>query len=231
MSGQRHCVRPRCEACGLHPALCVCEHRPQVALPFSLLVVQHRREKHKPTNSVRPLRSILPHTDLVHYGVRGESFDEGVLLSPQRRYCLLFPEIPGAPLTQKVSKVSPGETLVVLDGTWAQCSKMRKKIAALGTMPSLDLEVTSSSAWGIRHTVDPSRLSTFEAVCAAIRQSGHEDKAQAMLGYFIELAKRMRLMRGTARPSETSLSAEAYERYIQDVNTPRPDPIADARTL
>lgn len=222
MSGQRHCVRPRCDACGLHPALCICEERPAVSLPFSFLVVQHRREKHKPTNSVRPLRHILPDTQLIHYAVRGETFDPAPLVAPSKKYCLLFPESEDTPSPQKVTALDPGDTLVVLDGTWSQCSRMRKKIPALLNMPTLDLKVTRASGWGIRHTLDPNRLSTFEAVTAAIAQSGHQEPAERMLRYFLELAKRMQLMRGTARPSETALSEQAYARYIQEVNTPRP---------
>lgn len=227
MSGQRHCVRPRCADCGLHPVICVCEQRPEVSLPFSLLIVQHRRELHKPTNSVRPLRKVLQDTELVHYAVRGETFDAGPLTRSNRRYCLLFPESPEAPAPRTVEKVSRGDTLVVLDGTWAQCTRMRKKIEALQSMATVSLQVNAASAWGIRHTLDPNRLSTFEAVTAAIRQSGYEEQANRMLGYFCELAKRMQLMRGTARPSETGLSAETYQRYIQEVNTPRPEHKAD----
>lgn len=229
MSGQRHCVRPRCEACGLHPELCVCAMRPVLSLPLSLLVVQHRREKHKPTNSVRPLRHLVPQSELVHYGERGQVFDESCLSQKDRSYCLLFPVADDAEPVEKVQTLAPGQTLVVLDGTWAQCTRMRKKIGALAKMPCFDLQFTQASAWGIRHTLDPSRLSTFEAVTAALRQSGYQEQSEQMLGYFLELAKRMQLMRGSARPSETSLSPQAYERYIQAVNTPRPTRESDVR--
>lgn len=224
MSGQRHCARARCQDCGLHSALCVCSLRPSLRLPFSLLIVQHRREKHKPTNSVRPLRHLLPETQLIHYAVRGEAFDEAPLSRADRRYVLLFPEDSqaGQP-APAVQRLAPNDTLVVLDGTWAQCSRMRRRVLAFDGMPTLSLPNTGGSSWGIRHTLDPARVSTFEAVAGAARQSGCTEQAQSMLSYFQELAKRMQLMRGTATVGETSLSPRAYKRYIEEVNTPRPE--------
>lgn len=224
MSGQRHCARARCEHCGLHSALCVCCLRPSVELPFSLLIVQHRREKHKPTNSVRPLRHLLPETELIHYAVRGEPFDEAPLSQPNRRYVLLFPEDTKAEApAPSVQSLAPQATLVVLDGTWAQCSRMRRRIPALERMPTLSLPDTGGSSWGIRHTLDPARVSTFEAVAGAASQSGCSEQSQAMLRYFRELAKRMQLMRGTATVGETTISPQDYKRYVEEVNTPRPE--------
>lgn len=267
MSGQRHFARVRCASCALHEVLCYCDHRPAVKLPFDVWVVQHNREKNKPTNTVRSLADVISGLKILRYAVRGEVFDPTLLSDPHRHYALLFPDPEAiaigdwkasveaklaAKLAVKVaaSRGLPGEqeakaeelthggpaesgergaslaarlTLVVLDGTWAQCSRMRHRVPVLCDFLAVTLSQKPRSGWGIRHTPDPSRVSTFEAVALAIAEMGHDAPAQSMLDYFEEVSRRLQLMRGTLPVSQTKVPEQEYRQYLISVNTQRPE--------
>lgn len=203
MGGARNFRLERCPRCGLHLELCVCEHEPKVELAFDLVIVQHNKERNKPTNTGRMVAQAVVGCGLHRYAVRDEVFDETPLERSDRHYRALFPD----PEAERPEVLSPGDledpdkpasrlSLVVLDGTWAQCARMRKRISAFEAMPYRALPPGPPPIWGVRKDPDPARVSTIEGVIRAITVLQGAEAAAPLLQYFHRVAAAMQFMKG-----------------------------------
>jgi len=141
---------------------------PRFSLATKLLIVQHNRERHKPTNTARLGLAMFEDAQMIHYGARDTELDTAPLEQPDRDYVLLFPGDEARPLAQAPTP-APGRvrTLVVLDGTWHQCSRMARRAPLITEMPCYTLPDGPPSRWRIRTAPRPEALSTFEAICRA----------------------------------------------------------------
>ncbi len=208
----------RCAVCGLHDALCVCPSMPRFDLETKLLIVQHNRERHKPTNTARLGLAMFEGAQMIHYGARDTAMDTEPLERPDHDYVLLFPGDEARPLDQ-APRPEPGRvrTLVVLDGTWHQCSRMVRRAPRIAELPCYTLPEGPPSRWGIRTAPRPEALSTFEAICRAtdvLTRSGAEtddggrpDAAfdlDAAFAWFNVLVARMWKMRGCGPAGRSS---------------------------
>jgi len=151
--------RPRCPGCGLHLELCLCAERPELDLPTRFVFVQHRREREKPTNSARLAHRILRGSEIVCYGERDVAMDTGPLERPERDYYLLFPREDARTLSAADGRPEPGRetTIVVLDGTWHQCSRMARRAPKVDTLPCYALPEGNPAA-GDDHPRERPRL-------------------------------------------------------------------------
>ena len=212
--GQRRFEAPRCEGCGLHQELCVCAHRPRLTLATALLVVQNNKERHKPTNTARMLPQVLVNCELVRFGGRELPFDASALTRPERDYLLIFPRVldpeGSAPVPAPILDASqlaarkaarPGaiQTVVLLDGTWAQCSRMSRRIPELAAMQAFALPQGPPSHWGVRVPSEPSRISSFEAAVRAIELAEGPGPACEMQTYFDHVTAAMLFMKAKLR--------------------------------
>jgi DTW domain-containing protein YfiP len=211
MGGQRRFSLERCAGCGLHLELCACSVRPRVELPFRVIVVQNNRERHKPTNTGRQVVHSIVGAELLHWGVlerEGEGlhtaeFDDSALVQPGVDYRLIFPRIldperPEATLAPELQREHfAGKTAVVLlDGTWTQCSRMSRRIAAVERMPAFRLPPGPDSHWGVRTATEASRISTYEAAVRVLEIAGELPAAAAMQEWFDLHSARMQFMKG-----------------------------------
>ncbi|PRQ09659.1 DTW domain-containing protein [Enhygromyxa salina] len=212
--GQRRFEARRCDGCGLHDELCVCAHRPQLSLATALLVVQNNKERHKPTNTARMLPQVLTNCELVQFGVRGCEFDPSALTRPERDYVLIFPRVldpeGGAPepapildrsqlAARRAARPDAIQTFVLLDGTWAQCSRMSRRLPELATMQAFALPEGPPSHWGVRVPSEPSRISSFEAGVRVIELAEGPGPALALQTYFDHVAAGMLFMKAKQR--------------------------------
>ena len=193
--GRRTKTRPRCAVCGLHLELCVCEFLPRVANRTRVLIVQNNHERGKPTNTARLVAAVLENCTMTHYAVRSEDFDPSPLhgIAPAS---LLFPNDTATTLDADHDIA----TLVILDGTWAQCSRMSRRIPELRPLPTVTLPAGASTRWaGVRTTDDAARLSTYEAVTRALAILEGPQVAESMLPFFERVAAGMLFMKGKLR--------------------------------
>jgi len=206
--GQRKSKAARCPTCGLHIALCVCPSMPHFALATKLLIVQHHRERHKPTNTARIGLQMFAGAQMVHYGARDTPMDCDPLRRPDHDYILLFPGDEALPLRDAPAPTA-GRTrmLMVLDGTWHQCSRMARRAPIVAEMPRYTLPDGPPSRWRIRKAPRPEALSTFEAICRATSVLSKDDPQdsfdhETVLSWFDMLVARMWQMRGTKPPRD-----------------------------
>jgi DTW domain-containing protein YfiP len=214
---QRRFAAERCADCGVHPQLCVCAQRPWLDLETALLIVRSNKERHKPTNTARMLPQLLRNAELVHHGERGVEFDASVLTRPERDYLLIFPRVddpegstptPAPTLdaellaARRSARPDAQLTIVLLDGTWAQCSRMSRRLPELATMQAVALPEGLPSHWGVRMASDPSRLSSFEAAIRVIELCEGPRAALSMQTYFDRVAAAMLFMKSKLRTPE-----------------------------
>lgn len=215
--GQRRFEAARCRECGLHDELCACAERPRLQLETALVVVQNNKERHKPTNTGRMVAQVLQNSELLRYGERGVEFDAAALTRPERDCLLIFPRVedpegrdpkpaPILDLAQLRARRSarPGAalTVVLLDGTWAQCARMSRRVPALAAMTGFALPPGPASHWGVRTPSEPSRISTFEAAIRVVELTEGPGPALAMQTYFDRVAAAMLFMKAKLRSAE-----------------------------
>lgn len=181
----------------------MCALRPDLELGTRIVVVQHNRERNKPTNTGRHVPAVLRNAALTRYAIRGEDFDASALMDPDWDYALLFHRSEGDPVPG-VPELSVAElrastrprAVVVLDGTWAQASRMSRRIPEVAAIPTFTLPPGPPSVWTVRTREDAARLGTFEAVTRVIALLEGDAPARAMQQWFNELTARMLFMKG-----------------------------------
>ena len=193
----RKSSRPRCPVCGLHLELCVCAGLPVRDLATDFVVVQHNRERNKPT-STGPVTAAVLRAPILNYGAQGEVFDSRELERPDTDYYVLYP-IEGAAVVDDAStRPAPGRRrcFVILDGTWHQCSRMARRAPKIPDLPHLTLPPGPPSRWGVRTPPHPGAVCTFEAATRVVEILHGPATAAPMTAFFAELSARMLAMRG-----------------------------------
>ncbi len=158
----------------------VCEARTQFVL------VQHRLETHKNSNTGRLAVRALPTAVTLPFG------DTSAPLDPEKLRktgtWLLYPE--GAPLPR--CPVPPPRQIIVLDGTWSQARRMRRRIPALRGLPILALPPPVQVPQRLRRGQSPEQMSTIESIAAALEFVGEPQPAAHLRTLYAELVTRSR---------------------------------------
>lgn len=138
-------------------------------LATPVAIVQHVREKHKPTNTGRLFARMVEGTVLLPCGMREPPFDPGPLADPSVEWRLLFPR-DGVPVLDPASRPAGGRRLglVLLDGSWRQCSHMSHRLPVVSRLPCVILPPGTPSIWTVRAQHDVEGRSTFEAAVGAL---------------------------------------------------------------
>lgn len=170
MSHLRIKRKPRCPGCGLRPDTCVCARLPRVRFETPIVLVQHVREKFKPTNTGKLLARLAEGTTLISCGIREPAFDPVFLKDPAVDWRLIFPR-EGAPVLDRTMRPAPGRRFgfVFLDGSWRSCSHMSRRLAGVSELPCLALPTGLPSFWTVRTQHAEAGRSTFEAVLDALQ--------------------------------------------------------------
>jgi tRNA-uridine aminocarboxypropyltransferase len=145
----------RCPHC-LYRA-CLCAEIPKIATRTHVVIVRHRAEHHRSSNTGRLAHAALPNSTLIEY--------DSEPLPALAGAWLLFPQ--GEPV--HVAPSPPPAHLIVLDATWSQARRMYRKLDALRGIPTLRLPDTAMPAARLRESPAPGRVSTIEAVARALR--------------------------------------------------------------
>ena len=162
-----HCLRPKVD--------CFCAEIPHIANRIPILILQHRRERRHPFNTVRITERALANCHVL-IGFKTDFLSAALPIHPGAG--LLYPGkqsqlLPG-PTADSVapsSCVSPRRQptqLVILDGTWHHTKTFVRDIAALRALPRYRLNPLRPSRYRIREEPNRQSLSTLEATVAAL---------------------------------------------------------------
>jgi DTW domain-containing protein YfiP len=156
----------RCPRCRVHASLCVCALIPRIATRTRLVLVIHRREERKTTNTGRLAVECLSNSQAL---IRG---DESSSRAPftwdaSTQPLLLYPHADAIPIARFAASERP-VTLIVPDGTWRQAAKVRTRVPGLGDVPCVSIEPDAPTMYRLRHETRPGGLATIEAIARAM---------------------------------------------------------------
>lgn len=180
----------RCGRCQLGIHACICPWRSQMAIDIDVVLLMHRDEVFKPTNSGRLIADLFPHNTYVFEWSRTQPAGTLLaLLSDSTRYpVVVFP--PEEQSLRRVYTQKPnlkkGQrlTLVLLDGTWKQARKMFKTSQWLQALPLMTLAEARPAQYSIRQAAIAGQLSTAEAAAALLESCDEPLAAQLLSDYF-----------------------------------------------
>jgi DTW domain-containing protein YfiP len=163
MTRVRERRRQRCLTCGLETDACLCAGLPRLRLATPVAVLQHVRERVKPTNTGRLLARMLEDSALLSFGQREPAFDPAPLRDRPVAWRLLFPR-GDAPLLEPERPVG----LVLLDGCWSRCRRASRHLPWVSELPAVSLPPGPPPVWTVRKQHLEGGLSTFEAALRAL---------------------------------------------------------------
>lgn len=185
---------PRCDRCFLKPSLCMCDRMPRIETRTRTVVVMHKGEHQKSTNTGRLAHRCLPHSDLVLYGDRAQRLPERVWADDETPV-VLFPVAGAQPIGDFVDTARTKKlALIVLDANWRQAGRLRKRFASqnvpFAAAPSLE-----PSIYKLRSEPHEGGMSTLEAIARSLAVLEDVDVAP-MLDAFRVFQDRTLWMRG-----------------------------------
>ncbi len=198
----------------MKPVLCLCPALTKRATKHHVRVVVHDVELMKSTNSGRLLPLLLENAALVPYGGPHLPLDvtppspaspasaARALGPPGARPLVLFPQN-GVPFLQDVVDADAAagrdtpRTLIVLDGTWHQANRLRKRFLTAG-IPFVRLPPdTRASTYQLRQGHFEHSLSTLEATARALAiLEGNADVEAHLIDGFRRMVDRTLWLRG-----------------------------------
>jgi DTW domain-containing protein YfiP len=160
----------RCPRCRLHTDLCACALLAPIEVATEVLLVTHKFEHRKATNTGHLAASCLSGARLCLRG-REDVPDDPVLWETGRTPLFLFPSKDALPLDEWLSAQPRNPcaiALIVPDGTWRQANRVRRRVPGLADIQAVSLPANERSYYRLRHTHLENRLATFEAIALAL---------------------------------------------------------------
>jgi len=177
---------PRCPVCGVHPHLCFCSGFPTFATRTRFVFLQHSQETLKPTNSARLACRILSSASIAPW----------VRTAPPPfppNTVLLYPSADATPLVPE--ELAASALVVIPDGTWSQASRIAS-VLGKGSILRRTLPLGNSSAWTVRQSDDPERISSAQAAAMVLQLAGETTPADCLIEAVAESGRRILSMRG-----------------------------------
>lgn len=155
---------PRCRGCGLPRSMCLCAALPRLAVRTRVVLLTHRIERTRSTNTGRLVARLVEGAEV---RVRGEIAPRPRPPLPEGRRLVLFPS-PGARALSPDDARGEPVVLLVPDGNWNQARRaVHRDADAQGAEP-VTLPQGAPSRYGLRRAPHEGALSTLEAVARAL---------------------------------------------------------------
>jgi DTW domain-containing protein YfiP len=154
--------------------VCVCADVPVIATRTRIVIVRHRSEQTRSSNTGRLAHLALPNSEIIDHAVEGELVDPARIAQPGT--WILWPE--GEPRT--VAPVPPPARLIILDGTWQQARRMRQRLPGVRGLPVLRLPDQAAQRDRLRESPGFGLVSTIEAIARALRLLEGDEAAAAL---------------------------------------------------
>lgn len=182
----------RCDDCQLAAYACICQWRPTLGSRSEFILLMHRDEVLKPTNTGRLIADVLPAHTHVFCWSRTEPDEELLkLLADQQRRCLIvFPEEANeaaANARELISDLPSDErinTFILLDGTWKQSGRMFHLSRWLEKIPCVVLPEVEGRGYAVRKSHQENYLSTAEAAALCLQLANESVTADVLRDYF-----------------------------------------------
>jgi DTW domain-containing protein YfiP len=196
----------------MHGSLCVCPLIPRLETRTRLLLLIHRSEHRKPTNTGRLAAECLVNSVVV---VRGnvEAPSPPFVAEAGTLPVLLFPHEGSPSLADVAARVRERPfapvTLIVPDGTWRQASKMRQRVPGLSGVPCASLPLGEPSIYRLRAEAHPTGLATIEAIARAMGVLEGPHVREALERVFRAMVERTLWSRGEVETADVEAGIPA----------------------
>lgn len=185
----------------MHQSLCVCALIPRIETRTRLVLVIHRSEDRKTTNTGRLATECLVNSEVI---VRGHEGAGDVVTFPEgMRPVLLFPADDAMPIAELPRDDRP-IALVVPDGNWRQASKVRARVAGMSALPCVRLPVGEPSIYRLRSEAHAHGLATIEAIARAFGVLESDEVRAALELPFRAMVERTLWARGSLADDEVT---------------------------
>lgn len=192
----------RCAACRMHLGLCVCALVPRLVTRTRLVLILHKLEERKTTNTGQLAARALVNSEIVVRGREGEA-DRPIAVPAGAQPVLLYPAEDAVPLATFASTASP-VVLAVPDGNWRQAAKARKRVPGLDRVPCATLPQGDTTAYRLRFEPQKGGLATIEAIARAFAILEGAEVAERMLVPFRAMVERTLWSRGVIDASQVA---------------------------
>lgn len=181
----------RCEDCLLATYNCICAFRPVRSSRAEFVLVMHKNETFKPTNTGRLIADVFPAGTHAFRWTRVDPDEELVaLLNDPRRQCLLVFPVDTSDEKAKPRAlcidVSPDKipTFILLDGTWKQSGRMFHLSRWLDQVPCIVLPAAGERGYAVRKSHQDNYVSTAEAAALCLQLADEPENSETLLDYF-----------------------------------------------
>ncbi|WP_117236441.1 tRNA-uridine aminocarboxypropyltransferase [Vibrio maerlii] len=176
-----------CPHCGLKHQ-CLCSAIPNLDSHCEVLLLTHRNEETRDTNTGKLLLQTLKHSKKViwHRGTPAEAIDER-LINKDWQPVVLFPHPEGQslPMTTFAERAECRQLLfIIIDATWQEAKKIYRKTPWLQALPHLELHIESISNYSLRRNQEQGHLCTCEVGAEILAELGEQQQAQQLQDYF-----------------------------------------------
>ncbi|WP_105103128.1 tRNA-uridine aminocarboxypropyltransferase [Microbulbifer pacificus] len=182
----------RCTDCQMAEYACICSWRPTVTSGIDFALLVHRKELFKPTNTGRLIADVFADTPVFLWSrLDAPPGLQDLLQDPARECYIVFPASESDAIERKVVQSLPASargsrkvTLILLDGSWKQCSRMIALSRWLDGVPCLKLPDAFVKSYLMRDSGRDDRFSTAEAAISCLLLAGESSPAQTLQHYF-----------------------------------------------
>ena len=181
---------PRCARCSMRPDLCICASLPRIETKTRVSLILHSLESTKSTNTGRLAVECLTNSEKFVFGARAplpaRVWPEGA------RPVVLFPIANARPVTDFAGD---GLCLIVLDASWRQAARLRKRFASRN-IPFAQVPPGGPSQYALRAEPHARGLSTLEAIARSLQALEGGTIEADMLRPFSQFQDRTLWLRG-----------------------------------
>lgn len=204
----------RCDDCQLAQQACICAYRPRLESRSEVVLLMHRNEVFKPTNTGRLIADVLPAQTHVFcwHRTTPDTALLAMLADPARRCCVVYPDDEGVVIDpQTLGQPDRITTFILLDGTWKQGRRMLTLSRWLDAVPRLALPETLLRGYAVRKSRLSHQLSTAEAGALCLQLAGDAEQAETLLDYFALFNQHYLATRGCYAPEVGDLHARLMQ--------------------
>ncbi len=190
----------RCEVCQMASFACMCAWRPKLQSRCEFILLMHRIEVFKPTNTGRLIADVLPEQTHVFCWSRTEPAKDllALLRDDNRRCFIVFPassdsnaNVAGKAGRKIYNKIPDNEkipTFILLDGTWKQSGRMfhlSRWLDDVGCISLSDVLLRDYvKSYAMRKSHQDNYLSTAEAAALCLQLIDEQKNSAVLLNYF-----------------------------------------------
>lgn len=182
----------RCDSCQLAVYACICEWQPHLHSRVEFVLLLHRIEIFKPTNTGRLIADLFPAQTHAFCWSRTEPEQALLeLLNDKNRQCfIVFPaDTPEAKAKSRAvfTEIPDNEkikTFILLDATWKQSGRMFHLSRWLEHVPCVSLPEGVLRGYAVRKSHQDDYFSTAEAAALCLQMAGEQHNSELLLDYF-----------------------------------------------